>query len=90
MSFGSNIIATIKRPNLIVANSVPLTTTQSNPPVELKNSITGVGQSYLHNLLDVVEDHPSDGATLVYNANTHKYEVKTITVAVTALDGGTF
>jgi hypothetical protein len=65
-------------------------TAAAGSPVQLKNNITGVAQSYIHNLLDVVEDHPTDGATLVYNANTHKYEVKTITVSVTSVDGGSF
>jgi len=86
----ANINATIRRPNLIVANTVPLTTTQSNPPLSLKNNGASLNQNYIHNLLDVVEDHPSDGATLVYNANTHKYEVKNITISVTSLDGGSF
>lgn len=84
------IQAVIKRPNPVIANTTVLSSTQSNPPISLKNNITGVAQSYIHNLLDVVEDHPTDGATLVYNANTHKYEVKTITVSVTSVDGGSF
>lgn len=83
------ITAVIKRPNLIVANTVPLTTTQSNPPIDLKNS-TSVGQNYVHNLLDVFEDHPQDGYTLVYNGVTHKYDVKPIIAQVQALDGGNF
>jgi len=85
-----SIQAVVRRPNLIVANTTALTTTQSNPPLSLKNNVPGISQNYLHNLLDVVEDHPTDGATLVYNANTHKYEVKTLTVEATAVDGGTF
>lgn len=84
------INATIKRPNVIIANTVGLTTTQSNAPIDLKNNVTGVAQSYVHNLLDVVENSPVDGATLVFNANTHKYEVKTISILVEALDGGSF
>jgi len=84
------IIATIKRPNVIIANTVGLTTTDSNPPIDLKNNITGIAQSYVHNLLDVVENSPVDGSTLVFNANTHKYEVKQITIFVEALDGGSF
>ena len=84
------ITAVIKRPNLIIANTVPLTTTQSNPPIDLKNNITGVGQNYVHNLLDVVENRPQDGDTLVYNSITHKYEVKPVSVNVVDIDGGTF
>jgi hypothetical protein len=59
-------------------------------PVQLKNNVPSLNQSYLHNLLDVVENNPTDGSTLVYNANTNKYEVKQITVSVSALDGGSF
>jgi hypothetical protein len=84
------ITAIIKRPNLIIANTVAISTTQSNPPIDLKNNIAGVSQNYIHNLLDVVEDHPQDGYTLVYNATTHKYEVKPVIAQVAALDGGNF
>ena len=59
-------------------------------PVQLKNNVPSLNQSYLHNLLDVVESNPTDGSTLVYNGTTHKYEVKHITVSVSALDGGSF
>ena len=82
------INAVIRRPNLIVANSVPLTTTQSNAPVSLKNNTASLNQNYIHNLLDVVENNPTDGSTLVYNSTTHKYEVKQLTAV--ALDGGLF
>jgi hypothetical protein len=84
------ITAVVKRPNLIVANTVPLTTTQSNPPISLVNGGASLSQNYVHNLLDVVEDHPADGYTLVYNANTHKYVVQQISISVTTIDGGTF
>jgi len=84
------INATIARPRGIVANTASILTSQTNPPLDLKNNGAALNQNYIHNLLDVVENNPSDGATLVYNANSHKYEVKTITVSVTSLDGGTF
>ena len=84
------ITAVVKRPNLIVANTVALTTTQSNSPITLKNNISDVNQNYIHSLLDVVEDHPVDGSTLIYNSSTHKYEVKPIVIQVTGLDGGSF
>lgn len=83
------VTAVIKRPNKIIANTVNLTKTQSNPTIELKNNVSSVSQNYLHNLLDVVEDHPQTGDTLVYNATTDKYEVKPIVVDLN-LDGGTF
>jgi hypothetical protein len=84
------ITAVIKRPNVIVANTVPLTTTQSNPPLELKNNIGSVNQNYLHNLLDVVESNPKEGYTLVYNSITNKYDVAPVSFGSSAVDGGTF
>ena len=84
------ITAVIKRPNLIIANTVAISTTQSNPPIDLKNNIAGVSQNYIHNLLDVVEGTPQNGDSLVYNSTTHKYEVKAIVAQVEALDGGNF
>jgi hypothetical protein len=84
------ITAVVKRPNLIVANSVGLTTTQSNSPISLKNNVTGAGQNYIHNILDVIEGQPQDGYTLVYNATLDKYEVKAAVISAASLDGGTF
>ena len=89
MALNQGIIATLKRPNIIIANSVPLTTTQSNPAIELKNNGSALNQEYVRSLLDVVEDHPQDGYTLVYNSSIHKYEVKAINQVIN-LDGGTF
>jgi hypothetical protein len=83
------ITAVIKRPNQIIANTTGLTTTQSNPPLTLSGG--PISQVYVHNLLDVVESNPADQSTLVYNANTHKYEVKVLNVSSgIALDGGSF
>lgn len=84
------ITATISRPRGIVANTASIITSQTNPPLDLKNNGASLNQNYVHNLLDVVENHPTDGATLVYNANTGKYEVKTITITTASLDGGLF
>lgn len=84
------ITAVIKRPNAIVANTVGLTTTQSNPAIELKNNYPAVNQNYLHNLLDVSENHPQDGDSLVYNSTTQKYEVKPVVISSADIDGGTF
>ena len=84
------ITAVIKRPNLIIANTVPLTTTQSNPAVELKNNSSGVSQNYLSHLLDVNVDHPVDGQVLSYNANTGKYDLVNIQIGEASLDGGNF
>lgn len=84
------ITAVVRRPNLIVANSVALTTTQSNAPLSLKNNTASLSQNYIHNLLDVIEDQPQDGYTLVYNATLDKYEVKPVVIIAASLDGGTF
>jgi hypothetical protein len=83
------INAVIRRPNIIVANSAPITTTQSMPAISLKNNVGGPPQNYVHNLLDVVEDNPVTGSTLVYNAATDKYEVKLPEFAG-SVDGGSF
>lgn len=87
-----SITAVVKRPNLIVANSAPITTTQSMPAVTLKNNVPGLSQVYLHNILDVVEGaNPQNGATLIYNAQTDKYEVKLLESEPNLqLDGGSF
>jgi hypothetical protein len=84
------INATISRPRGIVANTTSLITSQTNPPLDLKNNGASLTQNYVHNLFDVVENNPQDGNTLVYNANTHKYEVKSISLSVASIDGGTF
>ena len=84
------INAVIKRPNLIIANTVPLTKTQSNPAIELKNNSSGVSQNYLSHLLDVNVDHPTDGQVLTYNAETGKYDLETVQIGDASLDGGSF
>lgn len=87
-----SITAVVKRPNLIVANTAPITTTQSMPAVTLKNNVAGVSQVYMHNILDVVEgNNPQDGSLLIYNAETDKYEVKLLESDPNLkLDGGSF
>jgi hypothetical protein len=84
------ITAVIKRPSQIIANTAQLTTTQSAPPLTLMNG--PVNQVYIHSILDVVENNPPDSSTLVYNANTHKYEVKVLSLnsSGVSLDGGSF
>jgi hypothetical protein len=82
--------ATVQSPRGITSNTVSLTTTQSNAPISIKNNSASLNQGYLHNLLDVVDDHPVDGSTLVYHADTGKYVVEPLTLSVNSLDGGTF
>lgn len=84
------VTAVVKRPNLIIANTVPLTTTQSAPTLTLRAGVAPLSQNFVHNLSDVVEDHPPNGATLVYNSTINKYEVKELPIGTIALDGGVF
>ena len=84
------INVTINTPRIINANSSALVSSQSQPPIDLKNNVGGVNQNYLHNLLDVVATNPVDGDTLIYNANTGKYDVAPISIGSAILDGGGF
>lgn len=84
------INVSIKTPRGIIANSASLTSTQSNPAISIKNNGASLNQNYLHNLLDVVENNPQDGYSLVYNATIDKYEVKPIIINDVSVDGGTF
>ena len=91
MSLNASIIAIIKRPPLIVANTSGMGTgSSSDPVIELKNAALEVSQSYVHNLLDVVESSPVDGDTLIYDSTLHKYVVKPLEIAGASLDGGGF
>jgi hypothetical protein len=82
------INAVIRRPNAIVANTSAITSTQSNPPIDLKNNPSSIAQNYLSHLLDVSIVNPVDGDVLTYNANTGKYDLAPVTA--TNVDGGTF
>ena len=61
------INAVIRRPNIIVANTSAITSTQSNPPIDLKNNPNSIAQNYLSHLLDVSIVNPVDGDVLTYN-----------------------
>lgn len=84
------ITAVIKKHNRIVANTVSLTQTQSNPTIELRSNLPGISQNYLHTLLDVVEQNPRDGYTLIFNETLNKYEVKPLELNNADIDGGSF
>ena len=93
MAISANIIAKVKtlgNNNIAAIIKTPGVTVSTIPPIELKNGITGVGQTYLHNLLDVQAEHPQDGQVLVYNANSNKYIVTTLIVEAANSDGGSF
>ena len=75
----------------IRANTASLTATASGVAQRATSlKTTPVVQDYIHNLMDVVETDLVSGATLVYNAETNKYEVKIIDLKVIVLDGGLF
>lgn len=57
-------------------------------PVTVKNQIQEIRS--IQDLPDVDEVNVVDGATLVYNSATDKYEVKLIDLGASGLDGGTF
>jgi hypothetical protein len=79
----SSIEAVVKTTSKIIANTSTVVTGLQGAPVELRNNV--VGQNYIHSLLDVIEVAPQDGSTLMYNAQTRKYEVRPFSGN---LDGG--
>jgi hypothetical protein len=88
----ANITAKILQRGAVVATIKSPTVSQisSNPPVVLKNNVASVNQTYMHNILDVIEDRPQTGDTLIYNESNRKYEVKPISSVDITFDGGTF
>ena len=66
-------------------------TTPPTQPITLKATARTINT--IKDLTDVVEGAPTTGMTLVYNASTDKYEVKTLSTAdinLGSIDGGTF
>lgn len=62
-------------------------------PVVIKGAVNTIVNARLDELNDVVEPpSPDSGSTLVYNAETDKYEVQKLTLSDVdgPLDGGTF
>lgn len=58
-------------------------------PITLKNQIQEIRS--IQDFPDVDEIDVIDGATLIYNSQTDKYEVRQLQIAdLGALDGGTF
>lgn len=82
------IVAAIKSPTVPVAViKQPLQPTTA--AITLKNQ-AAVSQNYVRNLLDVIEEDPQTGDTLVYNAAIQKYNVQPPDFNNVSLDGGTF
>ena len=73
---------------VIIANTSALVSSQSQPPITLKNNPSSVSQNYLSHLLDVSIVNPVDGDVLTYNANTGKYDLAPVTSTI--VDGGLF
>ena len=75
-----------------VNNTGGVLTAQS--PITLKNQINEINS--IEDIRDVSEIDVSDGATIVYNASTDKYEIKHIQIEQVEganflnMDGGTF
>jgi hypothetical protein len=61
----------------------------SAAPITLKNQIQEIRS--IEDIADVAEVDVSDGATLVYNSETDKYEVRQLQIEdLGAIDGGSF
>lgn len=61
---------------------------ESTTPVTIQTNAT---KNRLDQLVDVVEQNPQEGQTLVYDAETDRYVVKYLTMDdLGSLDGGTF
>ncbi len=61
----------------------------SAAPITLKNQIQEIRS--IEDIADVAEVDVSDGATLIYNSQNDKYEVKQLQIGdLGAIDGGSF
>ena len=61
----------------------------SAAPITLKNQVQEIRS--IEDIADVAEIDVSDGATLVYNSETDKYEVRQLQIEdLGAIDGGSF
>lgn len=61
----------------------------SAAPITLKNQIQEIRS--IEDISDVAEIDVSDGATLIYNSETDKYEVRQLQIEdLGAIDGGSF
>lgn len=65
-------------------------TLTSSSPITLKNQIVEI--TSIENIADVSEINVTDGATLIYNSSTDKYEIKPLNFDDLSgdIDGGTF
>ena len=83
--------ATIQRNQVITVTTAPSGSLVQDAPITLKNSIADGQVATIEAIGDVEEIDVTDGATLVYNSATDKYEIKPIpSSSIPNLDGGTF
>ena len=83
--------ATIKRNQIVTVTTAPSGSLVQDAPITLKNSIADNTISTIEAIGDVEEVQVTDGATLVYNSETDKYEIRLLTSdSIANLDGGTF
>lgn len=80
-------IPSITRQNVKVNNIGGTLTPVS--PITLKNQLVEINS--IQNIPDVDEINVTNGATLIYNSTTNKYEIKPLTYNdLGDIDGGTF
>ena len=61
----------------------------TNTPITIKNQVQEIRS--IEDIADVTEINVTDGATLVYNSETDKYEVRQLQIEdLGAIDGGSF
>lgn len=83
--------ATISPPTSILAAKIQNNNGRlsSVAPITLKNQIQEIRS--IEDFADVAEIDVSDGATLVYNSQNDKYEIRQLQIEdLGALDGGSF
>lgn len=77
--------------NIITVNSTGgrVTPVAGGAGLTLKNQVNEIRS--IEDIGDVVETNVANGATLIYNSETDKYEIKPLTLAdLGTLDGGLF
>ena len=80
MAGASRLVATITNNNGRLSSAAPIT---------LKNQIQEIRS--IEDILDVAEVDVTNGATLVYNSQNDKYEVRQLQIEdLGAIDGGSF
>lgn len=85
--------ATLRQTNIVKAVVRPDGTGRlvGTAPITLKNQFGQTGAQYIADLKDVNIAGLTDGATLLYNASTEKYDVRQLTdVDISDIDLGTF